>query len=479
MPKRLTTSEFVENAIKVHGNSYDYSRAEYKNNKTKIIIICNKHGEFKQTSSHHIGDKNGCPSCNMSHSKESKNKWHKKAIEKATIIHGDKYNYSKVIYKNMKTKVIIICPKHGEFKQPLDRHINQKSGCPKCYEEVRGFKLIGKYTLENVIKAFKDKHQNTYDYSKIKEFKNTSSKVPIRCSIHGLFYQKIISHMKGIKCPKCSKKATLTNEDFIHRSKYVHEKNNKKYDYSKTVYVNQKTKVIIICNLHGEFKQQALNHLNGTGCPKCSKEYVIGKLKNSTKDFIKKAIKIHGDIFDYSKTEYKGSYEKVTIYCKKHNGYFTTLAHSHTTGTGCNICCESKMERKIRFILKKKKINFKCQYKFKKCFNKRSLRFDFVIFEDNIPIALIECDGKQHFYPIEFFGGNKKFTLQQKNDIIKNNFSIDTKLPLLRISYKSNMSQYDANIELFLKKVKEGDKSITYLNKEEYDMSPCPEISAQ
>lgn len=124
MSKRLTTEGFIEKAKKLHDNKYDYSKAEYVNTNTKVCIICPEHGEFWQTPSNHLQGK-GCPKC------KGKNKTTEEFIEKANIIHNNKYDYSKVEYKSNRTKVCIICPEHGEFWQTPHEHLHG-CGCPKC-----------------------------------------------------------------------------------------------------------------------------------------------------------------------------------------------------------------------------------------------------------------------------------------------------------------------------------------------------------
>ena len=97
------------------------------------------------------------------------------------------------------------------------------------------------------------------------------------------------------------------SETFIKKAKEIH---GSKYDYSKVEYKNAKTKVIIICSTHGEFEQQAGSHISNTqprGCAECGKT----SKKNTTEKFIEESIKVHGDKYDYSKTEY------ITKYIKK------------------------------------------------------------------------------------------------------------------------------------------------------------------
>lgn len=140
------------------------------------------------------------------------------------------------------------------------------------------------YTTEQVIERFKLKHGDRYDYSKVKFVKMTV-KVPIVCKEHGVFWQEPNAHLKGQGCPICSiNKRTIsktnTLEYFVSKAK---EKYGDKYDYSLVEYVNNKTKVKIICPEHGVFEITPASHIgtNGRGCPKCG---------NSKKGRNKKAI---------------------------------------------------------------------------------------------------------------------------------------------------------------------------------------------
>ena len=197
---------------------------------------------------------------------KSQVKRQKKFIEKARKIHGDKYDYSKVVYKKSSEKVIIICSTHGEFWQTPDNHTNQKQGCPKC---AKNYKL----TTKTFIEKAKNIHGNKYNYSKV-EYVNAHTKVTIICPIHGEFEQMPYQHIQKHECPKCGGyntgiKLSKTLEHFIKQAIIIH---GSKYDYSKVKYVNTHTKVKIICKKHGNFYQEPNNHLSGNGCPICNIE---------------------------------------------------------------------------------------------------------------------------------------------------------------------------------------------------------------
>lgn len=123
---QLDTNSFIEKAINIHNYKYDYSKVNYINADTQIIIICREHGEFTQIPDFHINRKCGCPKCSNNVRLDLL-----EFIYKADKIHDNKYDYSKVEYINNRKPVIIICKKHGEFSQIPFVHL-LKHGCPNC-----------------------------------------------------------------------------------------------------------------------------------------------------------------------------------------------------------------------------------------------------------------------------------------------------------------------------------------------------------
>ena len=259
----MNTEEFINKANKVHNGKYDYSKVEYVNAKTKICIICPEHGEFWQTPNNHLSGK-GCALCANENKLHLYNKSNDKFISEAQMIHGGKYDYSKVEYVNAKTKVCIICPEHGEFWQTPHNHL-QGQGCPKCSPTL-------KLNKDVFIEISNKKHNGKYDYSKVK-YINNRTKVCIICPEHGEFWQTPSNHMYGYGCAKCANSLNAENHTsntdiFIEKARQIH---NDKYDYSKVNYVNSRTKVCIICPEHGEFWQTPDAHLSNKGCPKCGR----------------------------------------------------------------------------------------------------------------------------------------------------------------------------------------------------------------
>lgn len=269
-----------------------------------------------------------------------------------------------------------------------------------------------------------------YDYSNI-VFNNMREKVKIRCYRHGHFKMSPISHtIQKQKCPECakelkSKNMRLTRNDFIEEANTI---NNYQYNYSLVEYVDMKTPVSIVCSKHGTFKQTPSNHIyRKSQCPKC-----LGR-NTTTKDFINKAKRVHGEKFSYDLVDYVNSTTKVKIVCSKH-GVFKQTPAAHINGRcGCPKCNQSKGEAMIEKILVENNIEFSTQYKFQDCKRIFPLRFDFFISSLN---TIIEYDGEQHFkYIPRIHKTLSKYESMKKNDQIKNEYCKRKGINMIRISH--------------------------------------------
>ena len=263
MPKRLTTQEFVAKAKAVHGGKYDYSKSEYVDKKTSVVIVCPLHGEFKQTPHHHLRRKQGCPICARIRAAKNNTKSVEDFLKKAHAIHGNRYDYSKIEHVNRLTPINIVCKEHGEFMQTPSDHINGKHGCPKCAIQENANKA--RRTISEFIEKAHSIHGHKYDYSKVSTASN-KDKITIICPIHGDFIQGVADHLSGHGCPECAGKAKKDTGRFIREARIIH---GDRYDYSYVEYSNLKTKVKIICREHGGFLQEPTLHLSGCGCPIC------------------------------------------------------------------------------------------------------------------------------------------------------------------------------------------------------------------
>ena len=278
-----------------------------------------------------------------------------------------------------------------------------------------------KTTNEEFIKKARNVHGDKYDYSLV-DYKNNETKVKIICPEHGVIEQTPTSHLRH-NCFRCTADKLLrVPEEFIEKSKEIH---GDKYDYSLVEYKGSHKKVKIICPVHGIFEQVPNSHLNGRGCNKC---FAKNKCE-SNEEFIKKAKKIHGDKYDYSLVKYENVTSKMKIICKKH-GVFEQSTSYHLRGIGCPICNESKGEKQISKILKNKNIKFKREKRFAECRNILPLPFDFYLPEYNM---CIEFDGKQHFIQHKMWTDLIDI---KKRDEIKNIYCKQNNIILHRINYK-------------------------------------------
>jgi len=272
-------------------------------------------------------------------------------------------------------------------------------------------------TTEEFIEKARKIHGNKYDYSKV-EYVNNHTKVCIICPEHGEFWQEPGSHLEGCNCKKChyqnlSKEKLSSTKDFVEKAKRVHRD---KYDYSKVEYVNAQTKVCIICPKHGEFWQTPNNHLRGGGCIKCYDNKRGNSQRSNTEEFIKKAVNIHGNVYDYSKVKYINCDTKVCVICPKHGNFWVRPDHHLTSKSGCPQCKESHLESEINNFLKENNINFERQKTFEWLINNLTLCHQFIDFYLPDYNIAIECQGKQHFQPVKLFGDEKEFEKQIERD---------------------------------------------------------------
>jgi very-short-patch-repair endonuclease len=251
-------------------------------------------------------------------------------LKQFKVTHGDRYDYSKVVYVNSSTPITIVCKEHGPFsKLPYD-HI--KSGCNECYKEGKR-----EQTKDKFVKRAKEIHGDTFDYSDM-GFVGTAIKVKLTCNKEGhVNHITPSNHLKvpAIRCSGCSNRSSVDTEEFIRRAKEVH---GDKFDYSKVIYKNNVTHVTVICHEHGELQTMPRDFLTYThGCAKC---YQLQSRKGQ-EDFLRMAKEVHGDTFDYSEVVYVRAHEKVKIKCPKGHTFEQT-PNGHLQGAGCLTCSGSK-----------------------------------------------------------------------------------------------------------------------------------------
>ena len=294
---KLTTEEFIAKAKAVHGDRYDYSKVKYVNASTKVCIICNKHGEFWQRASHHT-DGRGCSKCASEVNAANMRLWTKEKCREAAL----KYSEMKAFRTESKDAY------NAALKH---KWLNEYTWLTYKLDVSKPKKKRQTYSQEEIIVRLRSIFGERYSYEKV-EYK--AMKVPITLVCHekdangvehGEFSMRpdnIFSGKQG--CPKCydDRRSRLQRkpvEKFIEEAKKIH---GDLYEYHKVEYVNSKTKVCIVCKIHGDFWQNPSNHLKGKGCPYCS-----GNAKKWNKVTCEQEARKYEYVFDF-KVRSSGAY---------------------------------------------------------------------------------------------------------------------------------------------------------------------------
>jgi len=258
MAGTLTTDEFIASSKARHGDRYDYSKTIYVKKDVALTITCPTHGDIVLTPDQHRWSKHGCKQCDVDIPKA--NRW-QRVLNRAIVIHGDRYDYSRVNFANCSVKVEIVCHIHGSFWQSMYDHTAKGTQCPRCVI------FNDRLTLTEFVCKSVAIHGNRYNYDKV-NYQTNSDTVTITCYKHGDFSQRAGSHLAGNGCKRCGiEDMRLSTDSFIEKARHVH---GAKYDYSRVSYHTGKTPVEIVCPVHGSFWQKPNSHVSAkSGCNGC------------------------------------------------------------------------------------------------------------------------------------------------------------------------------------------------------------------
>jgi len=431
----LTTETYITKAVAIHGDRYDYSRVEYKGALENITVGCDVHGWVEQSAYGHLNSR-GCNQCSSLQRGLARRRTNEKFIELATEKHDGVYDYTNTVYEKSEANVTVECKKHGPFDVLAARHIRGQ-GCPSCY--VR--KTKGNITT--FLEAAEEKFGDRYDYTNV-EYNGTAVPVEIICSEHGTFFQTPWVHLNAkYGCPRCAGTGKILLDEFLIRANEAH---NNFYDYSLVTQpqlTNQTSKPFIICPEHGVFRQRASKHMRGEGCQSCATNRVAEFHRLSTEEFIERAREAHGDLYDYSLVDYQAAILPVKIICDEH-GIFEQTPHAHTgvQPSKCPTCSIRKNHSELRVgEYLKKHFSFLGEMqcgakppvlKENTRFKGMSQHFDYWFPEHDIAV---EYQGKQHYEPIELFGGKAAFLMNMERDERKRNICEENDVVLIEIPY--------------------------------------------
>jgi len=211
--------------------------------------------------------------------------------------------------------------------------------------------MTAKLDYDGFLSRARAVHGEKYSYS-CDNFHDQYTVVTVTCKRHGEFEQVAKNHIRGSGCKKCgvdrvAGSRAIPYREFVRRSL---EKHSLPHIYDQESYRTTSEPTKIVCTKHScEFWQLPERHMKGqTGCAECSREKRVRKRTKTTAEFVRDAMSVHGDRYDYSKAEYTGAQRKLTIICSKH-GEFTQLATNHLAGYGCAECATRKMFHELHF----------------------------------------------------------------------------------------------------------------------------------
>lgn len=213
MINEVKTKIFIDKAILIHGDKYDYSKVDYISRHIGVKVICRTHGEFIQKPCDHLSGC-GCKECGRESIAVKNSLSFEDFVKKANEVHECKYTYNKDSFINFRNKIDIICQFHGTFSQRVNAHIGGQ-GCPLCGRERTTASSL--FDVKDFINKAKEAHGDKYDYSDV-IYKRNLEKVTINCKKHGPFTQTPNNHThKKAGCPACnaSKGELALEEIFI------------------------------------------------------------------------------------------------------------------------------------------------------------------------------------------------------------------------------------------------------------------------
>jgi len=344
-------------------------------------------------------------------------------INNVTIVHGDKYDFSKFVYKNALTKGTYICPEHGE-RTVIPSSLLHGHGCSAC---------SGKcpiYAKEQFYIKMKTMHP-TLDFSKF-VYKDAKTKRTYICPEHGPRKAPPNGLLHGHGCRACG--GTCPNhakEQFYIKMKTMHPT----YDFSKFVYKGNKTKGTYICPEHGDRTATPHNLLHGAICGACSENCSI----HTKEQFYIKMKTMHPTL-DFSKFVYKSSSIKGTYICPEH-GPKEAIPTSLLSGSGCGQCNKRFRVQQMKIFNALKKEFPYLIFDWEKRYDcMEGLEFDISFVAADGTLIAIEYDGEQHHRPVCFGGmslqkAKLSFENIKRRDRKKNRLANKYGIKLIRIPY--------------------------------------------
>lgn len=322
----------------------------------------------------------------------------------------------------------------------LQNFLKRKSKDPAS--ELAKFYRGNIFTKDNIALFIKNSGKQIHIKDNIG--KTATTNFTLVCEIHHIEFQMSWNCIKnGQGCPQCGKE--MATKKKTHTIEWIKKEAIQRFGINiiSKNYESNLTRLDFYCLKHPNIVQtkswaQMLNSRHP--CSKCSEELLKKKYENyetttacakNPKVFLRQMKEIYGDKYEFLE-EYKTSNDKIKIKCNNCGKVFYGTPKHLLNGHACG-CCRSRGEEKIKAYLDKVHIDYIEQKRFKDCYDKKPLSYDFFVPCCNL---LIEFQGKQHYCPSEQFGGEEQFLIQKKHDCIKKNYAMKNGFNFLEITYK-------------------------------------------
>ena len=353
MKKRLTTDQWIDEAVRVWGAKYDYSLANFVNTKTKLTVICPSHGPWSISPDNHLRGKRGCPACGRERLKASLTKPFSSFIDEVRRVHGNIYNYDESSYAGARQKLRISCTTHGIFLQSPEVHL-RGSGCPKCARRdyLKTQRLV---SVENVIRLLAKLSDGRVSIVG-STFSSINRPASFKCAVHGT-YRRLVNTALHSKhpCLKCANESRLSGiTDLEAVLVKVHERFGLAYRVEvKPAGQLRSTRIVLTCSEHGPFELRYASLSKSPGCPACARKLSqenrteglrrrnAQTLNARAQKWLERSVLAHEGKYDYAKVVYVDAKTPVLIVCPIH-GEFTQVPDTHLTA-GCRDCADDEL----------------------------------------------------------------------------------------------------------------------------------------
>ena len=416
--KKKTHEEYVDEVFINNPNIEVIGK--YINTNTKIAHRCLKHNVIWDTTPARILQGIGCEMCRREKFRQIRCKTHEEYVVDVKTNNPNVEVVEK--YIDAKTPILHRCVIHNIEWKTYPDSILKGCGCVECWKE-----KIGNQTRKNHKDYVNELSLKNPNIIVLDVYIDSNTPILHKCLKDGYeWYVRPSNILSGKGCPKCSGNIKRSHEEYIKEVSLI----NSNVEVLES-YVNMNTPILHKCKIHNiEWLTSPSNILQGCGCVECGKEKISAHHSKTHEQYVNELKEANPNIFVIEK--YNGANTSILHKCLIDGCEWMATPANILWGTGCPQCHKSKGEKEVQKWLNKYNIVYETQYKFDECKDIRMLPFDFYLPTYNV---CIEYQGKQHYYPIEYFGGQEYFEYIQKHDNIKKEYCKNNGILLLCIPY--------------------------------------------